>query len=60
MDLLINFIYSKIIKYNFFIVEIVKYNIKKKKLHDLLKIKKPLISILLPTFNRSRILKEER
>ena len=58
MNLLINFIYSKIISYNFFIFEKIKYNIEKKKIYDLLKIKNPLISILLPTFNRSKILKE--
>ena len=58
MNLLINFIYSKIIGYNFFIFEKIKYNFKKKKLDNLLKIKDPLISILLPTFNRSKILKE--
>ena len=58
MDLLINFIYSKIISYKFFIIEIIRYNIEKKKLHSLLKIKNPLISILLPTFNRSKILRE--
>jgi len=53
-----NIIYSEIISLKFFIFEKIKYNIEKKKLDNLLKIKNPLVSILLPTFNRSEILKE--
>lgn len=58
MKSLISIFYSYIISKKFFVYEKIRYNFEKRKLASLLKIKKPLISILLPTFNRSLILKQ--
>ena len=42
----------------FYIFEKIKYELNKYKIKSLIKKKKPLVSILLPTFNRSKLLKE--
>ncbi|MDA9597473.1 glycosyltransferase [Candidatus Pelagibacter sp.] len=58
MNSYINIIYSFIISKKYFIYESIKYFFVKKRLKNILNKKNPLISILLPTFNRSKILKE--
>ena len=51
-----NFIFSKINSFRYFVYEKCMYLNKKQQLEKLLKKKDPLISIILPTFNRSEML----
>ncbi len=51
-----NFIFSKINSLRYLLKEKTLYFFKKKKSFEILNIKKPLISIIMPTFNRSKIL----
>ena len=52
-----NFIFSKLNGFRYFIYEKYLYEKNKKKLNSLIKKKTPLISVILPTFNRSDMLK---
>ena len=53
-----NFLFSKLNTVRFYIVEKLLYEISKKKIKKLIKVKNPLISIVLPTYNREKMLKE--
>jgi len=53
---LYNFIFSRINSLRYLLKEKILYFYKKKKSFEILNIKKPLISIIMPTFNRSKIL----
>lgn len=53
-----NFFFSKINTVRYFIKEKTLYCIKKKKTLEILKKKNPLISIIMPTYNRAKILSE--
>ena len=55
---LYNTIFSSINSLRFYLFEKLKYELIKNKKQKLLKKENPLISILLPTFNRSKILKK--
>ena len=56
--LLYNSIISIVSSFRFYVFEKIKYELNKNKIKDLIKKKNPLVSILLPTFNRSKLLKE--
>ncbi len=53
-----NLIFSKLNTIRYFIKEKILYTIVKKKSFEILKIKNPLISIVMPTYNRCKILTE--